>query len=206
MKPFIKLLLPLFAVLMLAACSDNAKLPVEGEQYSVIPKPMQEERAVVEIFSLACDHCRAMEDVIPRLEEMTKLDFGKEHVTFNESAQRGAYLFYTATMQTPAMPKPSLIKDMFAFMQDGVEDQTAEDKRKELVQLYANYGLTSPIDLDDSENEKVYQQMVAAEAFIANTGLSSVPAFLVKGKYLVDASSHDTIEELAATIKYLNDL
>ena len=204
MKFFIKVLLPIIAILTLTACSDDITLPTEGKQYSVIPTPMQEERAVVEIFSLACDHCRAMEDVIPTLEEMTELEFGKEHVTFNESAQRGAYLYYTAQIQMPTVPEQALVKDMFAFMQDSSVDQTAEDKRKQLVKLYANYDLTNPMALDDSENEKVYQQMVAAEAFVANTGLSSVPAFLVKGKYLVDASSHDTIEELAETINYLN--
>lgn len=205
MKSFIKVLLPIFTVLTLSACSDDATLPIEGQQYSVIPTPMQEERAVVEIFSLACDHCRAMEDVIPTLEEMTQLEFGKEHVTFNESAQRGAYLYYTAEIQSPAMPEIELVKGMFAFMQDGSEEQTTEDKRKELVQLYAKFNLSSPMDLDDSQNEQVYQKMVAAEAFVANTGLSSVPAFLVNGKYLVDASAHDTIEELSDTIKYLKN-
>lgn len=66
--------------------------------------------------------------------------------------------------------------------------------------------MKSPIDLSEAEHEAVYQAMVKAEMIVTNANIASVPAFLVQGKYLVNSSAHKTLEDLAATITYLNSL
>ncbi|MFT7683645.1 MAG: putative DsbA family dithiol-disulfide isomerase, partial [Moritella dasanensis] len=63
-----------------------------------------------------------------------------------------------------------------------------------------------PIDLSEAQHEAVYQQMVKAETVVTNANIASVPAFLVQGKYLVNSAAHKTLEDLAATITYLNTL
>ncbi len=203
MKSIFKPVFLLFvAVFTLAGCSDNN--PTEGKEYTIIPTPMADAPAVVEIFSLSCDHCRSMESMIPAIEAMTKIDTAKIHVTFNESAQRSAYIYYTAAIQSNGKPSEEMMQDLFAYVQDGPSDLTPEQTKEALITLFKKYQLKSPIDLDEAQHEAVYQQMVTAETFVNNTQLASVPAFLVKGKYLINSSAHETLEDLAATIVYLN--
>jgi thiol-disulfide isomerase/thioredoxin len=205
MKSIFKPAFLLFVVVVtLAGCSDNN--PTEGKEYTVIPTPIADAPAVVEIFSLSCDHCRSMESMIPAIEALTKIETAKTHVTFNESAQRSAYIFYTAAIQSNGKPNEEMMQDLFAYVQEGPSDLTPEQTKEALIVLFKKYQQKSPIDLDKAQHEAVYQKMVAAEILVSNTQLASVPAFLVKGKYLVNSRSHETLEDLAATIVYLNKL
>src|SRR5690606_14139282 len=99
-KRFVSLLMAAAAIFTLVACSDTSQ-PKEGAQYQTLPTSLEafDLPAVTEVFSLTCGHCLTMEEVIPQLEEQTKQKFGKLHVTFNESAQISAFIFYTAVMQ-----------------------------------------------------------------------------------------------------------
>ncbi|NQZ91057.1 MAG: thiol:disulfide interchange protein DsbA/DsbL [Moritella sp.] len=218
-KPLLFVFVSLFA---LAGCSEDNN-PKEGNEYAVIPTPMFDMPDVVEIFSLACGNCKNMETMIPAIEDMTKIDIAKTHVTFNESAQRSAYVYYAAANQNNGKPSHEMMTDLFTYTQSGVgadnhdhgEAQETEDaaeamtpaqKKAEMIAMFAKYNMKSPIDLSEAEHEAVYQAMVKAEAIVTNANIASVPAFLVQGKYLVNSSAHKTLEDLAATITYLNTL
>lgn len=144
--------------------------------------------------------------MIPAIEDLTKIETAKIHVTFNENAQRSAYIFYTAAIQSNGNPSEAMMQDLFAYVQDGPSDLTPEQTKEALIALFDKYQQKSPIDLDETQHEDVYQRMVSAETFVNNTQLASVPAFLVKGKYLVNSSAHETLEDLANTIVYLTKL
>ena len=218
-KPLLFVFVSLFA---LAGCSEDNN-PKEGNEYAVIPTPMSDLPDVVEIFSLACGNCKNMETMIPAIEDMTKIDIAKTHVTFNESAQRSAYVYYAAANQNNGKPSHEMMTDLFTYTQSGVgadkhdhgEAQETEDaaeamtpaqKKAEMIAMFAKYNMKSPIDLSEAEHEAVYQAMVKAESIVTNANIASVPAFLVQGKYLVNSSAHKTLEDLAATITYLNTL
>ncbi|WP_112712553.1 thioredoxin domain-containing protein [Moritella yayanosii] len=223
MKYFFKPLILLFvSFFSLVGCSDISN-PTEGTEYTVISTPMADMPAVVEIFSLACGNCRNMESMIPAIEDMTKIEIAKTHVTFNESAQRSAYVYYAAANQNSGKPSHEMMTDLFIYTQSGAgadkhghgEGQETEDaaeamtpaqKKAEMVDIFAKYNMKSPIDLSEAEHEAVYQAMVKAEMIVTNANIASVPAFLVQGKYLVNSSAHKTLEDLAATITYLNSL
>ena len=218
-KPLLFVFVSLFA---LAGCSEDNN-PKEGNEYAVIPTPMFDMPDVVEIFSHACGNCKNIETMIPAIEDMTKIDIAKTHVTFNESAQRSAYVYYAAANQNNGKPSHEMMTDLFTYTQSGVgadnhdhgEAQETEDaaeamtpaqKKAEMIAMFAKYNMKSPIDLSEAEHEAVYQAMVKAETIVTNANISSVPAFLVQGKYLVNSSAHKTLEDLAATITYLNRL
>lgn len=217
---------PLFFVFVslfvLAGCSEDNS-PKEGNEYSVIPTPMSDLPDVVEIFSLACGNCKNMESMIPAIEEMTKIDIAKTHVTFNESAQRSAYVYYAAAIQNNGKPSHEMMADLFTYTQGGAgadnhdhgEAQAEEEpevamtpaeKKAEMIGIFNKYDMKSPIDLSEAQHEAVYQEMVKAEKIVTNANIASVPAFLVQGKYLVNSAAHKTLEDLAATITYLNKL
>ena len=218
-KPLLFVFVSLFA---LAGCSEDNN-PKEGNEYAVIPTPMSDLPDVVEIFSLACGNCKNMEAMIPAIEDMTKIEIAKTHVTFNESAQRSAYVYYAAANQNNGKPSHEMMTDLFTYTQSGVgadnhdhgEAQETEDaaeamtpaqKKAEMIAMFAKYNMKSPIDLSEAEHEAVYQAMVKAETIVTNANIASVPVFLVQGKYLVNSSAHKTLEDLAATITYLNSL
>jgi len=206
---FKSLLSAVVLTVFLMGCSDsatsNANAPVEGKQFTTIPVEMPDAENVVEVFSLACGHCRQMEAALPELESMIGLPIAKEHVTFNESAQRGAYLFYTAVVQGKGEVSTEQLRGMFSFVQDRTEEEPVEVTKQKLLALYHDYDMLSPTEVDDTQNEAIYKKMVAAETFMNNINLSSVPAFVVKGKYLVNTTEHENLEDIAATIKYLSE-
>lgn len=218
-KPLVLLFVSFF---VLAGCSDDGS-PKEGNQYSIIPTPMAEMPDVVEIFSLACGNCRNMETMIPAIQDMAKVDILKTHVTFNESAQRAAYVYYAAEIQSDGKPSTEMMEELFAYTQEGgdehnhaaeegkeaeepAEAMTPAQKKAQMIAIFEKYNMKSPIDLSEAEHEAVYQKMLGAETIVTNTNIASVPAFLVKGKYLVNSAAHETLEELSATIAYLNGL
>ena len=223
MKSIFKPLLLVFvSFFVLAGCSEDNS-PKEGNQYAIIPTPMSDLPDVVEIFSLACGNCKNMETMIPAIEDMTKIDIAKTHVTFNESAQRSAYVYYAAANQNNGKPSHEMMTDLFTYTQSGAgadnhdhgEDQKSEEaademtpaqKKAQMIAIFKKYNMKSPIDLSEAGHEAVYQQMVKAEEIVTNANIASVPAFLVKGKYLVNSGAHKTLEDLAATISYLNTL
>ncbi|MBL1416371.1 MAG: thiol:disulfide interchange protein DsbA/DsbL [Moritella sp.] len=218
-KPLLFVFVSLFA---LAGCSEDNN-PKEGNEYAVIPTPMSDLPDVVEIFSLACGNCKNMEAMIPAIEDMTKIEIAKTHVTFNESAQRSAYVYYVAANQNNGKPSHEMMTDLFTYTQSGAgadkhdhgesqeieeaaEAMTPAQKKAEMITIFAKYNMKSPIDLSEAEHEAVYQAMVKAETIVTNANIASVPVFLVQGKYLVNSSAHKTLEDLAATITYLNSL
>lgn len=223
MKSIFKPLLFVFVSLfVLAGCSDDSS-PKEGNEYTIIPTPMSDLPDVVEIFSLACGNCKNMETMIPAIEDMTKIEIAKTHVTFNESAQRSAYVYYTAAIQNDGKPSHEMMTDLFTYTQSGagadnhnhgegqVEEEpvaamTPAEKKAEMISIFNKYNMKSPIDLSEAQHEAVYQQMIKAETIVTNADIASVPAFLVQGKYLVNSAAHKTLEDLAATITYLNSL
>ncbi|MGF1760744.1 thiol:disulfide interchange protein DsbA/DsbL [Photobacterium sagamiensis] len=199
-KPFFALLIALFTI---TGCSD-ANVPQEGDKYTIIPTPMTDTADVIEIFSLGCGHCRNMEAMLPELQSMAKVDIEKVHVTFNEGAQLAAYIFYTAAIQTSDKPSEQLVKDLFAYVQDSDENLSPEEKRASLEKIFKQYDLLSPYELSEEQHKTVYQQLSAAETLVANAEVASVPAFLVKGKYLIQTDAHESLEDIANTIRYLN--
>ena len=104
-KPLTKFITALAAVLVIAGCSETDE-PQQGVQYEALPAALTEFNLspITEIFSLNCGHCRQMESAIPEIESLTDQKIGKVHVTFNESAQISAMIYYTAVMQLDATP------------------------------------------------------------------------------------------------------
>ena len=63
-----------------------------------------------------------------------------------------------------------------------------------------------PFELTEEQHKQVYQKLTEAEQVVTNAEIASVPAFLVQGKYLVESSAHESLEDMANTISYLAKL
>lgn len=193
--------LPLIAVLALAGCSEEAP---KSPKYTTLDTPMtvQDLPVVTEVFSLSCGHCRSMEAAIPAIESAANVKIGKAHVTFNESATLAALIYYTAMTQVDDNPPAGLTEDLFKF----VQEQQSEDNEKNramLNELFEKYGLTSPFDLTEAQQQQMFAEMEKADQITVESEITSVPTFIVNGKYVVNTSAHENAQDLADTLKML---
>ncbi|SKA74488.1 thiol:disulfide interchange protein DsbA/DsbL [Enterovibrio nigricans] len=195
------LLLPLLAAITLTACSDE---PKDTPKYTTLETPVTVTNvpSINEIFSLSCSACRAMEDAIPAIEQAVGEKVGKSHVTFNESSTFAALIYYSAISQTNGNPPEALVKDLFKYVQEQ-QTESVEENKTILSALFAKYGLTSPYDLDEAQQEKMFAEIERADQITVESGITSVPAFLVNGKYLVHTNAHESAADLASTLKTL---
>ncbi len=201
-----KKLFSLFAIslaALLVGCSDN-NVPQEGQQFQQLPANLATYRLpqVTEVFSLNCGHCRKMEEVIPQLEELTNQSIGKVHVTFNESAQVGAMIYYTAEMQLGGKPDHDMMTELFAAVQLG-DGSTLTEKKEAIDKVFHSRDLISPYELDEAQQTQLFKAMHLADEITQKGEINGVPTFIVNGKYMVITSGHQDEQGIANTINYL---
>ncbi|GAL03384.1 thiol-disulfide isomerase [Photobacterium aphoticum] len=89
-------------------------------------------------------------------------------------------------------------------MQDQSADMSEEDRQAKLNEIFAQYGLISPYSLSEAQREQVFKLLTESRELETNAEITSVPSFLIQGKYLVNNAEHDSLEDLANTIQYLS--
>ncbi|WP_325895009.1 thioredoxin domain-containing protein [Grimontia sp. NTOU-MAR1] len=191
----------LLAALALTACSDEAP---QNDKYRTLKAPVTVENlpVVTEVFSLSCGHCRSMEAAIPAIEASAGVKIGKAHVTFNESATFAAMIYYSAMSQVEGTPPKGLTEDLFKFVQEE-QSEDAEKNKAILSTLFSKYNLVSPFDMTEAQQEALFADMERADHITVESEITSVPTFVVNGKYVVNTSAHQSAEELADTLKML---
>lgn len=202
-KTISKLAMTAFALLILAGCSESNE-PQLGKQYQRVPVDLTEFglAPVTEIFSLNCGHCRSMESSIPEIESLTNQKMGKVHVTFNESAQISAMIFYTAVMQLNDTPDHAFMEDLFAAVQMS-GDATPEQRQQELDKVFESRGLVSPYQINKEQQLELFEYIKKAEEISVQGQINSVPTFIINGKYQVLTAGHQDAQGIANTINYL---
>lgn len=188
---------------VLVGCSDS-NVPKEGEQYQKLAANLSTFRLpqVTEVFSLNCGHCRQMENELPKIEELTGKKIGKVHVTFNESAQIGAMIYYAAEMQIGTAPDHEMMNELFAASQMG-DGATLAQKKQAIDSAFQSRGLISPYNFTEKQQNQLFQAMNLADDITTKGNISSVPTFIVNGKYLVITSGHQDAQGIADTINFL---
>jgi len=204
LKPTLKGILLAAAVIGLSACDNGNNQPQQGKQYDVLPVSLAEYNLapLTEAFSLTCGHCRTMETFVPQIESLTEQSVEKMHVTFNESAQVSAIIFYTAVMQLDGTPDKAFMEDLFSAVQMGA-DATAEQRQTAVEKAFESRNLISPYQLDEAQQTRLFEYINKAEEITTRGQINSVPAFIVNGKYQVITGGHETVEAMADTINYL---
>lgn len=202
-KPFTQFFVALIAVVALAGCSESNE-PQAGVQYEALPVALTEYNLspVTEIFSLNCGHCRTMESAIPEIESLTNQKIGKVHVTFNESAQISAMIFYTAVMQLNDTPDHAFMDELFGAVQMG-GDATPEARQQALETAFTSRGLVSPYQLEKEQQAALFEYVQKAEEISVKGQINSVPTFIVNGKYQVLTAGHQDLAGIGKTINYL---
>ncbi|MBM7035726.1 thioredoxin domain-containing protein [Vibrio ulleungensis] len=199
-----KLLLMTFsaALLVLAGCSDNNQ-PEFGKHYHDLPSDLSDVIAdpVVEVFSLTCGHCMNLEPQLPAIKQGFGGEIGKVHVTFNDASRSAAMFFYAGVTQLGETPNAEFMAGLFNLYHGSFN--SSEEKIAALNKTFTDAGIISPYELTEAQIADVLEASKVAEIVTSRGKIQAVPTFIVKGKYLVDLSSHQSSEDIANTIKYL---
>lgn len=191
-----------FSALFLFACSEQT-IPKEGEQYTTLAQPLEEQGLPVsEVFSLTCGHCRNMEHFLGEISAQAGTDMGKMHITFNDSAQAAALIYYAAEMQLGKIPDSAFMDELFAAVQMPQGSSEAE-KQQAIANAFSARDLLTPDKLSRQQADKLGHKIANIERLSRQSGIDSVPTFLVNGRYQIIVTGHRTPQQIGNTIRYL---
>lgn len=175
----------------------------EGEHYKVLANsttPRNTDKIeVIEVFWYGCGHCDHFE---PRVQAWKKflqadVDFYQLPAQFNRQWKIHAGLFYL----THALKiNEKVHQGIFDSIHRQRKSLFSTDDQKAFL---AQYGV-SEADFDKHHDSfSVRRQMKMADQMVRTWGISGVPAVIVNGKYMVNASSAGGEENVLEVVNYL---
>ena len=197
---FKPLLASIFLLLFISACS-KANIPQEGKQYSKLATPLNNKllSPITEVFSLTCSHCRNMEKHISEISQAAGTDIGKLHTTFNKAADSMAHLYYAAEIQLKKAPDPAFMEELFA----AIRLSKPQQRQQAIGTIFTSRDLINPYKMTVFQNKELVSKVNKVRSLSNESGVKSVPTFIVNGRYEIILSSHKNSEEIGKTMKYL---
>jgi thiol:disulfide interchange protein DsbA len=191
------------AVLMMTAALSYAEQYVAGQHYKVLANttlprdPAKIE--VVEVFWYGCGHCNHFEPTVRAWEKFIQadVDFYQVPAQFSNQWKIHAELFYLTQALKVNEKVHQGIFDQIHMKRNPLLDK---DDQKEFL---AQYGV-SEADFDKYDDSfGVRRQLKMADQMVRTWAISGVPAVIVNGKYMVNASSAGGEEKVFDVVNYL---
>lgn len=163
---------------------------------------------VLEFFWYACPHCYALEPTVQAWlkSKPAYVTFTRVPVEWNEGHRSLAHLFYTLE----AMGKLSQVhSEIFKEIQVNGDPLIGPDPNNAAAAESVQLAFIKKLGLSDADFEKAYQDMNVqtamqrADLLTQRYHISSVPMFVVNGKYTTDVTMAGGPEKLMSMI---NDL
>lgn len=195
--------LVLTAVLMLTAVMSYAEQYVSGQHYKVLANstlprdPAKVE--VAEVFWYGCGHCDHFEPTVQAWKKFLQadVDFYQVPAQFSRQWKIHAELFYLTHALKVNDKVHQAIFDAIHRQRNPLLDK--DDQKAFLAQ----YGV-SEADFDKYDDSfGVRRQLKMADQMVRTWGISGVPAVIVNGKYLVNASSAGGEQNVFDVVNYL---
>ncbi len=202
-----KLFVAFFAIILLPLAANAAKYE-EGKHYSVVPGQTTNNPEVREYFSYYCPHCRNFEpyltDIANSLPESTELK--KTHVDFmgyTSPEIQGMLSTGLAVAEKTGLAK-KFSAEAFSYIQTQRKSiSNIEDVKKIYIAAGGDgatfdKGIKSFAIRGQVKRNKKEQDKLSKGRYV-----SSVPAFVVNGKYVINGKELKSIDEYKEIITYL---
>lgn len=178
----------------------------EGTHYERLPSevkvaPSDDRIEVVEVFWYGCPHCYSLKPIIEAWEENLAEDIN--FILLPAALGRGwephAYAFYA-----------SEALGEFDKTHDALFDALARDRRQlnsaeSLADYLEDYGVDRDAFIEAYNDFGVNARVQRAQSVIRGARLTGVPAMLVAGKYMTNASLAGGHEAMMDVVDYLVD-
>ena len=193
----------LAAVLLVAAAISNAASYTAGKQYLVLDSQTEprnpDKIEVVEVFWYGCGHCNHFEPTVQAWKKFLQadVDFYQLPAQFSRQWKIHANLFYV----TKALKVNEQVHQaIFDSIHKKREPLFSEGDQKEFL---ASYGVTEEAYDKVKDSFGVRRQLKMADQKVKTWAISGVPAIIVNGKYMVNASSAGGEEKIFDVVNYL---
>lgn len=205
-----KYLVALLAVVLIPLSASAAKWE-EGKHYSVAPTQKTNKAEVREYFSYFCPACRGFEAYLPEIKKALpdNASLKKTHVDFMGNTTSDIQ-FMMSTAHTVA-EKTDLSQQfasaLFNHVQTKRQSITSQDDLKNIYVSVGgdgdkfDKGMKSFSIVGEAKRNKKVQDVLSKGRY-----LTSVPTFIVNGKYIINSKSidqNDFINEYNNLISYL---
>ncbi|MEG3221335.1 thioredoxin domain-containing protein [Vibrio gigantis] len=173
--------------------------PSEGKQYTLLEKPYSTEYQVDKFFSLTCMPCWQMTELLKDKESAGELKLHRTHVIFNDSTLQAASIYYTVLAQKPDLSH-ELLSALFSLVQTKNPLQETD-----IDAFFKDHNLVKQEDMPQEQQQQWAKFMEDAVSKTEQASISSIPSFIVNGRYMVKLRGHRSMEELIKTIQYLSE-
>ncbi|CAH7017111.1 Peptide permease [Vibrio chagasii] len=195
-----KRLLNVFILLVSLIISATAfASPSEGKQYTLLEKPYSTEYQVEKFFSLTCMPCWQMTELLKGKEGSDELKMHRTHVIFNDSTLQAAGIYYTVLAQKPDLSH-ELLSELFSLVQTKNPLQETD-----IDAFFKEHNLLKQKDMTQDQQQQWAKFMEDAITKTEQASISSIPSFIINGRYMVKLRGHRSMEELLETIQYLSE-
>ncbi|CAH6873997.1 Peptide permease [Vibrio chagasii] len=173
--------------------------PSEGKQYTLLEKPYSTEYQVDKFFSLTCMPCWQMTELLKGKEGSDELKMHRTHVIFNDSTLQAAGIYYTVLAQKPDLSH-ELLSELFSLVQTKNPLQETD-----IDAFFKEHNLLKQKDMTQDQQQQWAKFMENAVTKTEQASISSIPSFIINGRYMVKLRGHRSMEELLETIQYLSE-
>lgn len=215
MKMIFKFLRILAAVCLL---SVGANALEEGKEYQILQKPLDvPKNSVVKVFSYECPHCYKFDKTVtPKLfSELDGVKFIPYHLKTKGKLGETASKIFAAMIALDEANDVSLLSDKSKFKKakfaiykathDKDDDFNGGKDKARFIQTALSAAGVSDADYDKAlASERAQEILKAWDESYDVAKVQGVPAYVVSGKYLLNAQALGSIDAMAAAIKELS--
>ena len=196
----------MMAVAMMFSFSAMAADYQEGKHYKKLADPVMvrdpSKVEVVEVFWYGCGHCNHFEPTVKawKMSIQSDVDFRQVPAQFSRQWKIHAGLFYlTKALKVGDKAHQAIFDSIHKYRKPLLD----KDDQKEFL---AQYGV-SEADFDKYDDSfMVRRQLKMADQLVRDYKISGVPAIIVGGKYVVNASSAGGEEHIFGVVNHLIEL
>lgn len=194
-----KLLLTLLFVLLanpLSAQEFNA-----GEHYEVMSSDVSASKQVMEFFSYFCPHCYNFEPIAQQLKTSLPADvsFKRAPVSFL-GRDMGPELQRAYALAVALKVEHSITPALFARIHT---ERKAPASRADVRALFAEYGVSQQVFDSRIDSMPVLADVAGYDSIREKLNITSVPAFVVNGKYLIKIGALKSQQQFNDLVSYL---
>lgn len=214
MQTILRLLFGTFLSTLLAMNMLYAESLKEGKDYIKLKNPLDvPQKSIVEIFNVGCPHCAKMGELLPKLfatipQEAVFLPY---HIITGSafSAQASEVLAVAVSIDEERNLTSKDIESYFRRASNAYFDAFFKtQKHFKNKESFIAFGLDA-MEISQTKFEtqlrhkEVQEKLKTWQDSIAQTGIQSVPSFIVNGKYLILMNKVKDSEDFIYKINYL---
>lgn len=210
----VKLIFGTILSTFLAFSTLNAQSLKEGRDYIVLKNPLNvPQKSIVEIFNVGCPHCAKMGEVLPKLFAVIPQEavFLPYHIITGSqfSAQASEVLAVAVSIDEERTLHSRDIESYFRRASNAYFD--AFSKQKDIFkdkESFINFGLDA-MEISRTKFETqlmkqdVQEMLKTWQDSITQTGIQSIPSFIINGKYLIHNQAIKDMEDFIYKVDYL---